>query len=403
MSRLRMSALPIFMTFVACGDGGSDGRYLTGVGAASAGASHACAMGTGGQVYCWGDNLLGQLGAGLTTSDSVPLTLAAAIDTKLRSVVSIAAGGEHTCASLRDETVSCWGHSTLGDLGTGTSQETFAMPTVVPGLAPVTAVFATGPDKEREGAEYSCALMADRTARCWGDSMFGLLLTGNTAVLPVVSTPEPVPGVSHAQSLAPGGSFACALLEDGTVQCWGSTSAGTLGDIGESQTRTPVAVKGLSGVKQVASGEAHACALLNDGSVSCWGSTADGRLGIGATPQLSVSIPVNVAGLSGAKAITAGLAHTCALLGDGSVRCWGQNGWGQLGDSAVTAQHVDDVSTRVAGVQGATSISAGADFTCAVLSDQTVTCWGRNDRGQCGQGYVSAGAGLTAVQVRLGL
>lgn len=132
---------------------------------------------------------------------------------------------------------------------------------------------------------------------------------------------------------------------------------------------------------QIDSGKGHTCAVMSDGSARCWGRNDSGRLGDGTTVERYT--PVAVSGLNKVAAISAGGAHTCALLFDGTVRCWGSNAGGQLGDGTTT-----DKSTAVfvSGVSNAVSISAGYAHTCAVLSDATARCWGENDYGQLGDG-----------------
>lgn len=131
----------------------------------------------------------------------------------------------------------------------------------------------------------------------------------------------------------------------------------------------------------VASGTGHACALLAEGTIRCWGENDDGQLGNGRTD--GPSPPVAVKGISTATAIAAGGAHTCALLADGTVRCWGANLSGQLGNETTEGSLIP---ARVSGVSDAVAIGAGSTHTCAVLADRTVRCWGSNVHGELGNG-----------------
>jgi alpha-tubulin suppressor-like RCC1 family protein len=135
--------------------------------------------------------------------------------------------------------------------------------------------------------------------------------------------------------LSVGGYHACALLADGTVECWGTAREGELGNGSNTYSLTPVPVSGLTGVTSLGAGELHTCAILAGGMAACWGDNQGGGLGNGTTGNVSAT-PVPVSGLPSAVAITAGLDFTCALLADGRVACWGLNGSGQLGDGTLT-------------------------------------------------------------------
>ena len=131
----------------------------------------------------------------------------------------------------------------------------------------------------------------------------------------------------------------------------------------------------------VAAGGDHTCVRLNDGTVRCWGDNRYGQLGDGSTaPRLT---PVQVTGLDRARVLVAGFDHTCALLDDGTARCWGGNYDGQLGNGR-WEQEV--VPVAVAQLQGANDLAAGQQHTCATLIDGTAKCWGRNESGQLGNG-----------------
>ena len=139
----------------------------------------------------------------------------------------------------------------------------------------------------------------------------------------------------------------------------------------------------LTGITQITSGAMHSCALLSSGSVRCWGDNGFGQLGNGTTRDASV--PIAVAGITDAVAINSASTSlsTCAVLATGAVRCWGRNHNGQLGNGTT-----NDSSTpvSVAGITTATSVAAGQDHTCATLTNGEARCWGRNNRGQLGDG-----------------
>jgi alpha-tubulin suppressor-like RCC1 family protein len=143
-----------------------------------------------------------------------------------------------------------------------------------------------------------------------------------------------------------------------------------------------VAVSGIQGATAITAGSQHSCALLGGGTVKCWGDNTYGQLGDGTTDTMT-STPVTVTGLSGTTAIAAGADHTCALLTDGSVKCWGANHSGQLGDGTTTNW---PSPMAASGISMATAITAGTAHTCALFGDGTVRCWGSNGSGQLGDG-----------------
>ncbi len=278
-------------------------------------------------------------------------------------------GNGHNCAILADATVHCWGGGASGRLGNGTTTDS---PTPVP----VTGL--TGVHSVSAGVNHTCAV-AGGMGHCWGDNEFGQLGDGTQQA---ALTPVAVSGLTGALSISAGGAHTCAKLGDGTIKCWGRNTSGQLGIGSNADSAVPVAVKGLSGVVSVGAGNAYTCALMSDSTVFCWGLNFHGQLGNGTNDDSAT--PVAVPGLSGVEAVVAsGLSHTCALMSDGTVRCWGRNDFGQLGDGT-TANASTPIT--VPGVSGATAVSTGWSHTCALLSDGSVVCWGRNNQGQLGDG-----------------
>ena len=247
------------------------------------------------------------------------------------------------------------------------------------------------------GAFYSCALLQDGTVRCWGDNSTGELGDGTTTN---ASTPGAVAGIGGAATVTAGGFHTCVRIPDGTIQCWGRNNAGQLGDPATTafQSPTPVRVAGLSATA-VTAGGFHTCALPGDGTVRCWGQNDLGQLGNGTSdpvpnnPSTFNPTPVTVSGITTAVAISAGGWYTCALLQDGTVRCWGDNTWGELGNGAVLVSPsptspVTPTPTpvTVSGITTAVAIEAGVFHMCALLRDGTLQCWGRGEEGRLGNG-----------------
>jgi alpha-tubulin suppressor-like RCC1 family protein len=212
-----------------------------------------------------------------------------------------------------------------------------------------------------------------------------------TAAATATATPQVVTGRDHS----------CALSYDGTVRCWGHNPYGQLGSSTNAGTDnanpTPTVVAGIANAVQIAAGQLHTCALLADGTVSCWGINLYGQLG-NATNNLSTGanpVPAVVAGVANATGITAGADHTCALLAGGTVTCWGSNYYGQLGNTTNNSipNTANPAPAAVSGMAGATAVGAGENHTCALLAGGTVSCWGLNNYGQLGKA-VNSGSNL---------
>ncbi len=188
-----------------------------------------------------------------------------------------------------------------------------------------------------------------------------------------------------ARAVAGGGSHTCALLTSGKVECWGNNHFGELGDgtTGGAFTPnpTPTTVVGVAGVQAIAAGSDHTCALMSAGTVKCWGLNQYGQLGD--RGHVDHNVPVAAAGLAQIRAVTAGDGQTCAVTGAGRVRCWGLNTEGQLGDGT-TVSRASPVGVR--GLGGVRTVDAGGVHTCALTSAGGVMCWGYNQFGQLGDG-----------------
>jgi alpha-tubulin suppressor-like RCC1 family protein len=222
---------------------------------------------------------------------------------------------------------------------------------------------------------------------------------------------------SMATAIAVGGRHACALMNDGTVRCWGDNRFGQLGDGTTVPRNVPVKVQGLTApVQAIAAGDAHTCALDATGSVLCWGSNASGQLGDGSIDgstegQRVLPAPVMLADT--AVSIGAGGATTCAATTSGAAYCWGANVSGQLGDGSNTDRSAPSPTVGVIGgvATGKIALAPGGDHTCVIAKDGSVVCSGDDTNGALGNGqndstttYVASGiaGGAVAVGASLG-
>ncbi len=408
----------------------------------AAGTFHTCALNYGGAAQCWGSNQVGQLGIGTFGPPGTgqagpvgipsPATVMTEDNEPLIGIIGISSGArDHTCALTTVGGVKCWGwnfNGTLGD-GTTTNRATAVDVRVAPGGAPLTGITAL-----ETGGDHTCAITTTGGVKCWGWGSHGQL--GNDqGVLGSLGLQSSIPvdvlvklggePLRGATAVAAGGMHTCALMKDATVKCWGNNDWGQLGNgasltPGQSNDRifSPVDVVvasgglPLTGAVAITAGAAHSCALMNDSGVKCWGRNfvgelGDGTGGQGATDPAQGAIsttPVDVltepggARLTGAIAIAAGEDHTCALMANSTVKCWGTNdGVGKLGNGEQFSIWITPVDVLAAPgeapLTGVTTMALGLKHTCAALSGG-VKCWGQNTFGQLGNGEVGmAGPG----------
>lgn len=318
----------------------------------------------------------------------------------LDDLQQLSAGFNHACAVDSVGELRCWGLNRSGEVGDGTRSQRDSAVLVAANGERFVQVSA--------GTDLSCALTTAGGVRCWGFAGSGLG-DGSTTQS---NTPVAVDlDGATATAVAASHQSACALLGSGGVRCWGVNGSGQLGNGNTMAQPLPVAVQGISTATAIAVGagfdtsDPHACALLGDGSVRCWGGNGSGQLGNGST--LASSTPVNVVGLPGpAQAISVGIRVSCALV-SAAVYCWGSNSDAQLGMPA-NAPATSTTAIEVTGLGGpVAAIDAGAVHLCALRTDGGVRCWGNgfqgelgNDRylfGQAPTHGIDAGNGFTAI------
>jgi alpha-tubulin suppressor-like RCC1 family protein len=343
-------------------------------------------------AQAWGDNSAGELGNGTFSQQDSPVPVAS-----LSGIKAISAGGRHNLALLANGTVMSWGDDAFGQLGNGTvsANNDAELPVAVTGVTNAVQVAA--------GGEHSLALLANGTVVAWGDNGNGQLGDGNTTDSDV---PVAVKGLTKVRAVAAGDLFSVAVLANGTVMSWGYNGNGQLGDGTYNDSDVPVAVTGLTNASAVAAGGQFAVALLTNGTAMSWGNNESGQLGSGNMNSGSSDVPVPVQGLTGATDISAGYQHVLAVVADGAVMGWGDNSFNQLAQSNDFPGGISnsDVPIPIAGVGQASAVSAGALFSLALLTNGTVMGWGDGAFGQLGNGTTNtlitptAVTGLTGVQ-----
>ncbi|MFI7538357.1 S8 family serine peptidase [Streptosporangium sp. NPDC049376] len=290
---------------------------------------------------------------------------------------TIAAGEDHSLMVSWSPTLGqvwAWGDNSQGQLGLGnTTAKT--VPSQVPGLTDISSVSA--------GAAYSLALKSDGTVWAWGDNSQGQLGNGT---LTDSTVPVQVAGIYNAVGISAGIGHSLAVLSDGTVRAWGDNSQGQLGYAG-SDSPVAIAVPGLTGVAAgpgtIAAGGVHSLALMANGTVKAWGNNGAGQLGDGTTTNHTT--PATVTGLTNVGQVSSRGDHNLALITGGTVKAWGDNSEGQLGDGTTTTR---TTPVSVTGLTNVNGVSAGTKHSVATTSSvsSTTYTWGDNNQGQLGDG-----------------
>jgi hypothetical protein len=375
-----------------------------------------CALLIAGQVKCWGEGGQDRL-AGYPKDRSIPALVDGFVD-----AVAIAVGRDSACALLRDATVSCWGgdfHDDGSYIADKNSLIQYHAKHIV-GLARVSAITMSG--------RTACALLEDARVKCWGANSSGELGNGTTKE---TEYPTYVTGLSHVASVKMGRFSACAVLKDGHIKCWGASPlVAKIVQLDDKIPRSyfnlsPVAVEGIAQAKSVAMGWDHVCALLAGGKVKCWGKNNAFQLGRDG-PDSKTAVVTNdwsddlgIVPLAQAGSLVSGIYTTCAVVG-AQVHCWGERGWNpalqilmdepnarQIPQLDGLTDIVMDETPSICGLttdksvqcadlnpkfilKRAVKLVAGSSHMCALLDAGEIRCWGRNNYGQLGGGFLSA-------------
>ncbi len=370
--------------------------------------SRTCALTQDGAVRCWGYGAWGALGYantnnigdGMNGSGVMPPENVKIGDEPAKQVIG---SNSTTCALLTNGDVRCWGNGGNSGLGIGyVNIGDDEHPDSVPKLN-----LGDQAIQLADGSFYNCALLKAGVVRCWGYNTYGQLGYGHTDNIGIEESPGDVAAVdlggAKATDMCAGASHTCAVLQGGAVKCWGYGAFGRLGyaneqNIGDEIADMPPPDVQVGGdVKQIACGGTFTCALLVDGTVKCWGENDRGTLGYGKTHAELEAVgddehpseygPVELGGIP--VMIDAGHLATCALMEDASVRCWGADYYGVHGKGGYGSIGDDETPSAVSPVNlggPVVEVNLGRTRTCARMFGGDVQCWGYGTLGGLGYG-----------------
>ncbi|MDB5052426.1 MAG: hypothetical protein JWM44_476 [Bacilli bacterium] len=356
--------------------------------AISGGNGFSLSLAADGTVWSWGTNSEGQLGDGTTSPRLTPVEVSGLSG---KTITSISSRYLHSLAAASDGTVWSWGDNSFGQIGNNALVDQY-IPIKVSGLLIGKTITTVS-----SGKYHSLALASNGTVWSWGDNTYGQLGNGSTVSQ---KTPVQVSGLSGKTitAIAAGDTYSLALANDGTVWTWGNNSSGQLGDGTTIQKTSPVNVSTLMGttITAIAAGSNHSIALDTNFQVWTWGNNNSGQLGDGATTNRSV--PFNLSSMASLTitAIAAENEHSLALVSDGTVRAWGENDLGQLGDTSTT-QRLAPVTVVVLAGKIISSIASGTQHALALGTDGNIWSWGNNTNGELGDGTIISTSTSSAI------
>ncbi|WP_082967168.1 RCC1 domain-containing protein [Paenibacillus oryzae] len=374
-----MGALLLSLSLAAGSVNASVGKVFSDQGV---GGSQSLLLTSEGKVISFGDNGMGQLGVGNSTTSPVPQVI-----NGLTDVVAVSSGVNFSLALKSDGTVWAWGTNSMGQLGDGTKTKRLS-PVKVSGLTNVIAITSSG--------SHSMALKSDGTVWSFGGNGSGELGLGNNTSY---TTPQQIPNFSNVASITSGNYHSVAVKNDGTVWVWGSNIFGQLGDgkVGVNfNASSPKQVAGLTNVVNVNAGIGHNLALKSDGTVWAWGDNSQGQLGDGTKTRRMV--PTKIPSHQSFVAVGAGGYSSFGLKENGTLWAWGNNNAGQLGIGTAGAETLErlgltgtvapiiQISSPRQIASDVRTISIVSQHAFAIKTDNTVIAWGKNEFGQLGDG-----------------
>lgn len=364
-----LSIVP-FTLLLACSDpfeAESTRSYIS----LATGGEHTCAVTVTGDAYCWGRGADGELGIGIKESRSTPALVTGGIQFK-----EVTAGDNHSCGIAAEGRGYCWGWNAFYQRGN---------PTDPRDAEPVPLTIDMRFTTISAGAHHTCAIGVDTLAYCWGYNRYGQIGDATTSV---AVAPKFVTGQIKFAAISSGAWHTCALTAGGTAFCWGRNDYGQLGagtDVNHSSV--PLQVVADFPFAQIDAGATHTCGVARTGRLYCWGSNEFGELGNGgafSSGLAAANVPTPTSALfPNGEMISAGVSHTCAALG-ADTRCWGRGLYGQLANGSFGDHYVPQ-PVRLLGINvPVTRLATGGRTHACAISEGTIFCWGTGAAGQLG-------------------